>query len=70
MNERKSHFQEHGWTERFITLSEASQRGKEKDDIQGELTDSSSEQIHKLRQTHRHRNTSLRFFFKVGEGEQ
>ena len=70
MNERKSHFQEHGWTKRFITLSEASQRGKEKDDIQGELTDSSSEQIHKLRQTHRHRNTSLRFFFKVGEGEQ
>ena len=68
-NERKSHFQEHGWTERFITLSEASQRGKAKDDIQGESTDSSSEPIHKLRQTHRYRNTSLRFFFlRLGKG--
>ena len=59
-----------GWAERFIILSEASQRGKAKDDIQGESINSSRELIHKLRQTHRRRNTSLRFFFKFGEGKQ
>ena len=43
-------------------------RVKAKDDIQGESINSSRELIHKLRQTHRRRNTSVQFFLSLGKG--
>ena len=44
-------------------------RVKAKDDIQGESINSSRELIHKLRQTHRRRNTSVQFLYNFCTGK-